>query len=47
MSQNTPDPIRAFQQSYKLNVTGNIDNDTARELGLKPDDSLHSTLERQ
>ncbi len=28
-------PIRSFQQSHQLNMTGTIDDDTARELGLQ------------
>ena len=35
MSQNTREAIRSFQQSHELNVTGAIDDDTARELGLQ------------
>ncbi len=34
MSQDTRDSIRWFQQSHQLNVTGTIDDETARELGL-------------
>jgi Putative peptidoglycan binding domain len=34
MSQDTRDSIRSFQQSHQLNVTGTIDDETARELGL-------------
>jgi peptidoglycan hydrolase-like protein with peptidoglycan-binding domain len=35
MRQSTREAIRAFQQSNHLNVTGNLDDDTARELGLR------------
>ena len=35
MSQDTREAIRSFQQSHELNVTGAIDDDTARELGLQ------------
>ena len=35
MSQGTREAIRAFQQSNHLNVTGALDDDTARELGLR------------
>ena len=35
MSQSTREAIRSFQQSHELNVTGAIDDDTARELGLQ------------
>ena len=35
MSQGTREAIRSFQQSHELNVTGAIDDDTARELGLQ------------
>ena len=35
MSQDTRNAIRSFQQSHELNVTGAIDDDTARELGLQ------------
>jgi peptidoglycan hydrolase-like protein with peptidoglycan-binding domain len=34
MSQDTREAIRSFQQSHQLNVTGTIDDETARELGL-------------
>ena len=34
MSDTTRESIRAFQKSKNLNVTGNIDDNTARELGL-------------
>jgi peptidoglycan hydrolase-like protein with peptidoglycan-binding domain len=34
MSQDTRDSIRSFQQSHQLNVTGTINDETARELGL-------------
>jgi peptidoglycan hydrolase-like protein with peptidoglycan-binding domain len=34
MSQDMREAIRSFQQSHELNVTGAIDDDTARELGL-------------
>jgi len=35
MSQDTREAIRSFQQSHQLNVTGAINNETARELGLQ------------
>jgi len=35
MSQSTREAIRSFQQSHQLNVTGAINNETARELGLQ------------
>jgi len=35
MSQSTREAIRWFQQSHELNMTGTIDDDTARELGLQ------------
>ena len=35
MSQDMRQAIRSFQQSHELNVTGAIDDDTARELGLQ------------
>ena len=35
MSQDTREAIQSFQQSHELNVTGVIDDDTARELGLQ------------
>ena len=35
MSQSTRAAIRWFQQSHELNMTGTIDEDTARELGLQ------------
>ena len=34
MNEKTRESIRAFQKSKNLNVTGNIDDNTARELGL-------------
>ena len=34
MSQETREAIRSFQQSHQLNMTGTIDDETARELGL-------------
>ena len=33
MSQS--EAIRSFQQSHQLNMTGTIDDETARELGLQ------------
>ncbi len=33
MSQSMREAIRSFQQSHELNVTGTIDDDTARALG--------------
>jgi peptidoglycan hydrolase-like protein with peptidoglycan-binding domain len=35
MSQSMREAIRSFQQSHQLNMTGTIDDDTARELGLQ------------
>jgi hypothetical protein len=35
MSQDTREAIRSFQQSHQLNVTGAINSETARELGLQ------------
>ena len=35
MSQGMREAIRSFQQSHQLNMTGTIDDDTARELGLQ------------
>ena len=35
MSPDMREAIRSFQQSHELNVTGAIDDDTARELGLQ------------
>ena len=35
MSQDMREAIQSFQQSHELNVTGVIDDDTARELGLQ------------
>ena len=35
MSQDTREAIRSFQQSHQLNMTGTIDDETARELGLQ------------
>ena len=35
MSQDMREAIRSFQQSHELNVTGAIDDDTVRELGLQ------------
>jgi Putative peptidoglycan binding domain len=35
MGQSTREAIRSFQESNHLNVTGTIDGDTARELGLQ------------
>jgi hypothetical protein len=37
MSQSTREAIRSFQQSHQLNMTGTIDDETARELGLQPE----------
>jgi peptidoglycan hydrolase-like protein with peptidoglycan-binding domain len=34
-SESTHDAVRSLQRSKKLNVTGNIDDQTARELGLE------------
>ena len=35
MSQSTREAIRSFQQSHQVNMTGTIDAETARELGLQ------------
>ena len=35
MSQSTREAIRSFQQSHQLNMTGTIDDETTRELGLQ------------
>ena len=35
MSPDMREAIRSFQLSHELNVTGAIDDDTARELGLR------------
>ncbi len=35
MTQGTREAIRSFQQSHELNVTGAIDDETVRELGLQ------------
>jgi peptidoglycan hydrolase-like protein with peptidoglycan-binding domain len=35
LSQNMREAIRSFQQSHQLNVTGTIDEDTSRELGIQ------------
>src|SRR5207244_13470790 len=35
MRQSTREAIRSFQQSNHLNVTGTLDDDTARELGVQ------------
>jgi peptidoglycan hydrolase-like protein with peptidoglycan-binding domain len=35
MNKTTQDAIRALQKSKNLNVTGNLDDNTARELGLE------------
>ena len=34
-SKSTHDAVRSLQKSKNLNVTGNIDDDTARALGLE------------
>ena len=34
MNKDTQEAVRALQKSKNLNVTGNIDDNTARELGL-------------
>ena len=34
MSESTREAIRSFQQSHQLNMTGTIDDETARQLGL-------------
>ena len=34
INQETREAIRSFQQSHQLNMTGTIDDETARELGL-------------
>jgi peptidoglycan hydrolase-like protein with peptidoglycan-binding domain len=35
MSQSTREAVRSFQQSHQLNMTGTIDDETARQLGLQ------------
>jgi hypothetical protein len=35
MSQSMREAIRSFQQSHQLSMTGTIDDNTARELGLQ------------
>ena len=35
MCQDTREAIRSFQQSHQLNMTGTIDDETARQLGLQ------------
>jgi len=48
MTQDTRDAIRSFQESHQLNMTGTIDDETARELGLQAgNDSLLSTNQKQ
>jgi hypothetical protein len=40
MTESTREALRSFQESNQLNVTGTIDRDTARQLGLPQNDSL-------
>jgi peptidoglycan hydrolase-like protein with peptidoglycan-binding domain len=48
MTQDTRDAIRSFQESHQLNMTGTIDDETARKLGLQAgNDSLLSTNQKQ
>ena len=48
MTQDTRDAIRSFQESHQLNMTGTIDDETARELDLQAgNDSLLSTNQKQ
>src|SRR4030095_1652080 len=48
MTQDTRDAIRPFQESHQLNMTGTIDDETARELGPQTgNDSLLSTNQKQ
>ena len=35
ISQDTREAIRSFQQSHQLSMTGTIDDETARQLGLQ------------
>ena len=35
MSQDSREAIRSFQQSHQLSMTGTIDDETARQLGLQ------------
>ena len=39
MTERTRKALRSFQASKQLNVTGTIDRDTSRQLGLVPNDS--------
>jgi hypothetical protein len=38
MTESTREALRSFQEAKQLNVTGRIDRDTARQLGLPQDD---------
>jgi Putative peptidoglycan binding domain len=37
MSDRTREALRSFQRSKQINVTGRMDNETSRELGLQAD----------
>jgi hypothetical protein len=37
MSESTREALRSFQRSKQINVTGRMDNETSRELGLQAD----------
>ena len=37
MTESTREALRSFQQSKQINVTGRMDSETARELGLQAD----------
>jgi len=37
MSDPTREALRSFQRSKQINVTGRMDNETSRELGLQED----------
>ena len=38
MTESTREALRSFQEAKQLNVTGRIDRDTARQLGLPQND---------
>jgi hypothetical protein len=38
MNDDTREALRSFQRSKQINVTGKMDNETSRELGLQEDD---------
>jgi Putative peptidoglycan binding domain len=38
MSDRTREALRSFQRSKQIKVTGRMDNETSRELGLQEDD---------